>query len=124
MSQTTTKFFYGCMVHYLISHSRVLPLQSLKEILTCKKQSLPVSVCPFSHSQSAFVHSVTPSQRLPIQSLPVSVCPFSHSQSAFVHSVTPSQRLSIALRELTLAIFLTTRNSQVLYLLSRMEVLC
>jgi len=40
------KFFCGCMVHYLISHARLLPLQSLKEILTCKKQSLPVSVCP------------------------------------------------------------------------------
>jgi len=42
-------FFCGCMVHYMISYTRLLPLQSLNEILPCKKQSLPIRVCPLHY---------------------------------------------------------------------------
>ena len=38
------KNFCGSVIHQVLSYSSMLPLQSLKEVLTCEKQSLSVSV--------------------------------------------------------------------------------
>jgi hypothetical protein len=38
------KNFCGSVIHHVLSYSSLLPLQSLKEILTCEKQSLSLTV--------------------------------------------------------------------------------
>ena len=50
VSQTTTIFFCCRMTYHLMSYCRLLPLTSLKQILTCEKQSLTVSVYPLRYA--------------------------------------------------------------------------
>ena len=42
--------FFSWLVQHMMSCSRLLPLQSLKEILTYKKQTLPVSTLPLRYA--------------------------------------------------------------------------
>jgi len=47
---TRLQYFFGSMVYHLLASSRLLPLQSTKDLLTCKKQSLSVSAHPLRYT--------------------------------------------------------------------------